>query len=1169
MGGAMEPLSPSDQQLAETALRYGFLTESQLGECRDEAARRGLGLVEIMVERDHLCASDVTTLRALACLKEERTRLDPDAPGPDVLSIRIIERGFATSEQVEHWVDEWSALPGEKPGFSQFLLHRGLLSTSQIDQLDAPLSTSGVQIGSRFGRYRIEEVLGEGSAGYVFRALDLDLQRPVAIKVLKQTESMLPQHLQRFLREAKIMASLRHPNIVPVYEVGAHDGRYYFAMELVRGVSLERAFSERRLGMREVAETIATLARALHVAHSSGIVHRDLKPSNVLMDGPSPKIMDFGLARVDSEDLRLTQTGTILGSPVYMSPEQVDGRTRADARSDVYSLGVMLYEGTTGQVPYRAEQISLLFNQILEGDAPRPRRLAPDMPADLENVILKAISRDPARRYATADDLAQDLQRAIEGKPVRAEGLGPMDGILRRMRKNRNVLLAAGAAAALTLAAFWAFETFQSADQAGRRSERDLARAAIERFEQAVLSRPEDVRAALPDLERCLASEEFRPRALFRLGRWKEAEPAFAGGPDRERILNLFLLHLPKLPPVSGSAETGGSVDSALRSALSGNLDEAIVTLKTLEASLEGRPQAECRKAFAILLAAAGRVRDSVDSAGAAMSVLRADPDLLWLAGEGNFRLGSSEENLRETNLEYLRQATAHLEAAFACGVRKESVLSTLVDSRTSWARLAAVNTPFDEPFYRRSQELRKLLPDGPQAWKCEAYLETWKFAAGIRAGSEDRESFARLKPLFARAQKADPTDPWLFAGPALANLFAMSFQTSHGEFDPALYDELMEQTRSALKIRPDHTVSWAIQLDADTKRMQHLLWKEALTDLDFVEARERAERAPAALKEKTAWLVGMSSLYACALNSGVNRGLFRVDLYEAGVDLCERAIRSNPKMVTGYINLGAMRSLRASSLASGGAATDEDFAEALEPFERALELEPDQPVALLGMANMYASHYRELIRRGIPSDLIFQNADERYQKVLKGLPKSVPTHYNCARLHVNRVEHLVGENKTAPEKLGGILEAAQRQCDALVHLNPVLVMGQDLMGQFLLLKCRALAAQNNLDLKDLERALRVNESLESLGRPAPLRVGELYELSGDSARALGVYRAALSKAVLPQDRAVFHSAAGRALLQMGRSADALRELEDAVRLDESMAATLKPLIDRARRGPD
>ncbi len=267
--------------------------------------------------------------------------------------------------------------------------------------------------GRQFGHYQIVAPLGEGGMASVYKAYQPSMERHVAIKVLPRHMASSEEFLTRFRREAKLLAHLQHPNILPVFDYGESDSYPYIVMPFIPSGTLADLLNGQRLQLAKVRRVMTQIGDALAYAHARGMIHRDIKPSNVLMDESGNCLLtDFGLARMVESSSKVTSTGTVLGTPAYMSPEQGTG-SEIDHRSDIYSLGIILYEAVTGRVPYNAETpIAIVFKHI-QDPLPSARKLNPDLPESVELILLKALAKNPSDRYQNMEGFVQAIQMAI------------------------------------------------------------------------------------------------------------------------------------------------------------------------------------------------------------------------------------------------------------------------------------------------------------------------------------------------------------------------------------------------------------------------------------------------------------------------------------------------------------------------------------------------------------------------------------------------------------------------------------------------------------------------------------------------------------------------------------------------------------------------------------
>ncbi len=405
---------------------------------------------------------------------------------------------------------------------------------------------------SRLGRYDVLGLLGKGASGEVYLARDPEIGREVAIKLLHSGGG-------RFDREARILGSLRHPNIVAVHDAGTEGGRPWFVMDRIEGRTLQEALREGALPLRERVAVLRDVALACHFAHEKSVLHRDLKPGNILLDREGrPFVTDFGIAKALEAGERMTLTGTTVGTPWYMSPEQADGAAEGlDRRSDVFSLGVILYEMLSGRVPFQGETFFQVAKAVIHDDPPLPRQA----PTELGAVALRAMEKAPARRYPTAKALADDLAAWLEGRAVSAR---PPSGAARLARWLRRRPAVAVAAAVLLLAgaglAALRSRLAREAHEAAVRKEIDAELGRIAAWDVELYKPPQQIgyrelAKSVDELERIVRTSDLAPgllsaafygmaRARIRMGRADDAmddlDRAVAAAPPGEAAVYLF-----------------------------------------------------------------------------------------------------------------------------------------------------------------------------------------------------------------------------------------------------------------------------------------------------------------------------------------------------------------------------------------------------------------------------------------------------------------------------------------------------------------------------------------------------------------------------------------------------------------------------------------------------
>jgi eukaryotic-like serine/threonine-protein kinase len=360
-----------------------------------------------------------------------------------------------------------------------------------VDSANGPTSAVVKDNASTAGTYEILELLGRGGMGVVYKARQLGLNRLVALKMILAGTHASAEDRIRFQIEAEAVAEMQHPNIVQVYDIGTRDGYPYLSLEYLGGGTLQTRLAADRPAPEESARILEHLALAIHFAHQRGIVHRDLKPANILFQAhgePSvgfaiPKITDFGLAKRIDCNRDHTQSGSILGTPNYMSPEQADGG-RIGPATDIFALGAIFYDMLTGQPPFTGATVVETLDKVRHQEAIPPRRLNPKIPRDLETICLKCLEKAPARRYATAQDLADDLHRFLHHEPIQARPVSPTERCAKWLRRHPTRAALIGLSVLMVLGAFaWVVQQWQHAEAQHR--------AAVERRREEKLKEAE------------------------------------------------------------------------------------------------------------------------------------------------------------------------------------------------------------------------------------------------------------------------------------------------------------------------------------------------------------------------------------------------------------------------------------------------------------------------------------------------------------------------------------------------------------------------------------------------------------------------------------------------------------------------------------------------------
>jgi len=854
-----------------------------------------------------------------------------------------------------------------------------------------------------FLRYEIRERLGEGTSAVVYRAWDRELNRPVALKVLHEAASASDVGRERFRREAKAAAGLVHPNVAAVYDAGEEKGRPYLVMELVDGAPLSEVIRKEPADARARIRLLEKAARGVAAAHEKGIVHRDLKPDNILVT-PSgePKVGDFGLAHLLDPGANLTRPGTRLGTPLYMAPEQVEGRTdEISPRTDVYALGAILYEALTGRPPFQGETLAHLYGKIVREDPAAPRTLNPKVPRDVETIILKAMDRDPRRRYASAGELAEDLRRHLDGEPILARPAGVAHKLLRRLMRNPAAwALAAGALAAMA-AAIVVWTRYREERALAVATLRDTARISVESaLEMRRKGGNAEMRRWLPALETAYRGAIERAPGLaeveYLMGRMYRAlmedekalkcqeralgmQPAYASA-LYERAVLLSKKYGQELQRAgetlraleSGATPAGGrrpasalSVEKVERATpeLVRLRDRILADCVNLERVLRGEPEeANVLAARGILTYYQGRYPEARTALEAAV---RKNP-LLEEAWETLAR--SAQAQAGETgDFEEKVRKWGESEAFYAEGMSKDRgylqhwVGRSEVRVERGLNRLGRREDPL--PDYRGAEEdltqALLLSERSAEARRRRGVVRTLRGIYRMAHGQDPRGDYGGAEEDFAAAEKLDRGSPelWLWRGYLRTHAGVHLMQSAEGPLNDFARAE--KDFNEALRLNPRYLVGWRYRGYLWTKRAYYRvvrgedpLEEYAKAEHDYTEAVRVDGASPRPLKER-----GEVRLRRALLR--IKRGEDPLPDFAASEGDYTRAGELSQADSDALAERGNVRFERALYREKAGdkAGAKEDFAAASRDFSDAVRLDP-------AADNEYEDRLREARKR-------------------------------------------------------------------------------------------------------------------------------------------------------------------------------------------------------------
>jgi serine/threonine-protein kinase len=819
-------------------------------------------------------------------------------------------------------------------------------------------------------RYEILGRLGEGSSAVIFRALDRELRRPVALKLQRPGLSKNEVGRERFRREAQTVAGLAHPNVVMIHDVGEAGSQPYLVMELVDGRPFSEVLREGKHDLRSLVVILEKAARGVASAHDKGIVHRDLKPSNVLItSGGEPKVADFGLAHLVDSTSQLTRTGSSLGTPLYMSPEQVEGTSGAiSPRTDVYALGAILYEILTGRPPFLGETLMEIYGRIVREDPVPPKAANPSLPHDLQTIALKALEKDPARRYASAREFADDLRQHLAGEPIQARPASLGYRLFRRIRRNR----AAMAIAAVALLAAAAGVVVSEQQKAGRARAvtllRDHARTSLDAvlklrragangamkefvpaletaYRQAIDTAPEvaEVDYLVGRMHRALLDDtralDFQERAL-------KKDPAYAPALYERAVL---------LANRYGSALTKAVAEAR-------RLPPGAVTAReSREAPLPDPEGVEQRQQDL------SAVRDRI----------LADCTAIEAQRTSNAHIGQAHLLTVKGMLAFYRTRWVEARGLLSEAVRKDPTLEE------AWAALCETVYRQTNAETRKSSDLEALLR------RCE---ETEKLY------------------LEAIANDQGYVPHWI--GLADARRHRAFLLLRHGRDAVPVFTEAENDLTRAIELDREFPDAWLLRVSVRTAKGVAQMDRNLDPSKDLEAAGKDASEAIVRSGGRSSAYGLLGSLHNEWARLRRRRQENPVPDYTAAIEAFQRAVQIDPMAANARTGMGFAKMSRAEYRSRTGADPLPDYAEALADFSKVLETERHLPDSWVRRANLY--YLRAVYRTGLGQEPVddLARADEDFSEAVRLSPAAErPTgERGQARLLVGRLREKAGD---------------------------------------------------------------------------------------------------------------------------------------------------------------
>lgn len=933
---------------------------------------------------------------------------------------------------------------------------------------------------SKWERYRVLEFLGEGSMGRVYKAYDPSLHRNVALKFLRDED---PDSAERLIQEARAQARIEHDHVCGIYEVGEVEGKPFIAMQYVAGPTLKQSYPD--LNLQQKLRVMRAVSDGVQQAHRLGLIHRDLKPSNILLDFREgvahPYVLDFGLVReIGAEGL--TATGEVLGTPAYMAPEQARGTPgKVDRRTDVYGLGATLYEILTGQPLFQGSSGAEVLVKVLQEEPPGLRKLNASVPADVETVVMKCLEKEPERRYDSARELGDELQRMLDGEPIHARPVQWPEKLLRKAKRNRaaSILLAIGVIAILTLAGLVVRERAistrqtQAAQEFGRRIEKmdSLLRYSYTlplhdvRPEQAL------VRNEMQDIARSAQTlgPAVMPAAEYALGRgalalrnytearqhlqnawnggYRTEESAYALGTVLGALYQQGLQEAYRISNKELQAARKKEVEQQLR-------EPALTYLRT------GRSPRTVSPEFGEGLIAfyEARYGDAIALAKKAYSKLPWLYEARKLEGDAFSQRGKGKQlqgDLQGAESD-LKQAAIALASAIQIGRSDPAVYES---EAQRWQYVldleAARGYTGGEPFDQALAACDNLLQSDPASSRGYSTKAGILLRLGLLEASHGTDPETAFDNGYRQADRAVSLDAfnrdgYLYQGSILRE--KAQYRISRGQDAGDLFDRSLDRFQTAIKIEPNFPLGYSNLGLTYMSRAGFELRKGR-------DPRISLDLAVESYKKALQWNPTFASAYnniswaewRRALYESKTPGLDPLPALQVSIESAEKALQLNPQLVTALNNLSIARLMQATALLEAQKDPAEAVSSGLHALDRALKIDPNDDDSLMFLGKLHLITARYQSAHGDNAEQAFQSCEASLKKAIVTNPGNAQVYHAYSQYERWKAEDALRRGKPASIEIKDGLQMAQRA----LSINAEMFESTALQGVFHLLLAR------------------------------------------------------------------------------------------------------------------